>query len=240
MQLPQVVSHCSKWISICNILLTHSSRLQHCPNSRQQATRWRCSNEDSNPLIIRRELETSLSVKHQLKVALDQILSAMLNTEHIKLLQSIYSSSFRGRYFTSLFKMSSGKKPPRNLPAAMWQAHDKFQGNVLHPPAPAQHVKCFTYSWSLRSSLLLHLWTPWVENPHSSKTQVLFTSEKAARFQHSFILLTCCVQVKVGRLVGNVSCCLQSWSLCCYFACISLGFVNVHFKRALWDVLSSK
>lgn len=52
--------------------------------------------------------------------------------------------------------------------------------------------------------------------------------------------LTCCVEVKVGRFVGNVPCCLQTRTLCCDFARISLGFVNVHFKGALGDVLPSK
>lgn len=94
--------------------------------------------------------------------------------------------------------------------------------------------------------LLFHLWAWW--GYKSSSTLQLFYFSKAlgshiwgnAGFPSSLILLTCCVEVKVGRLIGNVPCSLQARSLCCHFACISLGFVNIHFKWALWDVLPSK
>jgi hypothetical protein len=52
--------------------------------------------------------------------------------------------------------------------------------------------------------------------------------------------ITSCVDVKIGRLVGNVPCSFQPWAFCSDFAGISLGFVNIHFKWALRNVLSCK
>lgn len=86
---------------------------------------WRCPNEDSNPLVITIEVETSSSLKYELKVALQQVLSVELNIEHTTHLQlaHIYVP-----HVTFLFKMSWGKKPARNLTAAIQQIHGKFLG----------------------------------------------------------------------------------------------------------------
>jgi len=77
-------------------------------------------------------------LKYELKVALQQILSVKLNTEHAKHLQFTRSSSFRDGHFTCLFKMSWGKKPARNLPAAIQQVHGKYPGDAQPLPAPGQ------------------------------------------------------------------------------------------------------
>lgn len=56
----------------------------------------------------------------------------------------------------------------------------------------------------------------------------------------SYLHLTCCIDFKIGRFIGYISCCFQAGPFCCYFAGISLGFVNIHFKWALCNVLTSK
>lgn len=55
---------------------------------------WRCPNEDSSPLIITIEVETSSSLKYELKVTLQQVLSVELNTECTMCLQFAHSLSF--------------------------------------------------------------------------------------------------------------------------------------------------
>lgn len=52
--------------------------------------------------------------------------------------------------------------------------------------------------------------------------------------------LTCRVDVKVGGLIGDIARSFQAWAFCSDFTGISLGLVNVDFKRALGDVLSCK
>lgn len=52
--------------------------------------------------------------------------------------------------------------------------------------------------------------------------------------------VTCCVDVKIGGLIGDVPGSFQAWAFCGDFTGIPLGFVNIHFKWALGDVLSCK
>lgn len=131
-------------------------------------------------------------------------------------------------------------------PANSWQ----ISGSGLAPACPSSALlfKYFIHSWSLLSSwavispmslmgLQMLIYFSAFLFPHGLGFSHL---RKLEDFHHHSSLLTCCVEVKVGRFIGNVPCCLQSRSLCCHFACISLGFVNIHFKWALRDVLPSK
>lgn len=52
--------------------------------------------------------------------------------------------------------------------------------------------------------------------------------------------ITCCVDVEIGGLIGNVPCSFQPWAFGSDFTGISLGLVNIHFKWTFGDVLSCK
>lgn len=212
---------------------------------------WRCPNEDSSPLIITINIETSSSLKYELKVALQQVLSVELNTEHTTCLQLAHSLSFMFMFNPSLSCLKQVRE--RNQPETWLLPSSKFMANfwvrlstllpqlssalqIFHTQLkPSEQPSCY-FTYELDGAT----------NPHPlfsffiSPRPYVLTFEETAGFPSSFILLTGCVEVKVGRLIGNVPCCLQSRSLCCHFACISLGFVNIHFKWALRDVLPSK
>lgn len=129
-------------------------------------------------------------------------------------------------------------------PANSWQ----ISGSSLAPSCPSSALHSnisYTAEAFWAAQLLFHPWVWWGYKSSSTLQPFLqglrFSHLRTLQgFHHHSSLLTCCVEVKVGRFIGNVPCCLQSWSFCCHFACISLGFVNIHFKWALWDVLPSK
>lgn len=51
---------------------------------------------------------------------------------------------------------------------------------------------------------------------------------------------TCCVDVKIGGLIGDVAGSFQAWAFRSDFTGVSLGLVDIHLEWALGDVLSCK
>lgn len=64
--------------------------------------------------------------------------------------------------------------------------------------------------------------------------------EKFIPTVHVIHVLTCCVDVKVGGFVGDVSWGLEAWSLGSGLAGVSLSHADLHLEGTLGDVLSCK
>lgn len=114
---------------------------------------WRHPNEDSSHLTITTEVETSSSLKYELKLAVQQVLSVELNIEHTTRLQFAHSLSF-----TFMFNLSHSYLKwvgERNQPGTWLLPPSKFIANFwvrLSILLPQFSFKYFIHSWSLLSS----------------------------------------------------------------------------------------